>query len=81
MTETPAAYSVDDVISTAAADQDMALAINTAEAIAAHFGVLLAAGMEYGDAVTFAAKFSDVLLDQYVTTEEMTLSAILGGEL
>ena len=76
MTETPMTYSVDDITATAAADQDMALATHTAEAIAAHFGVLLRAGMEYGDAVMLAAKFGDLLLDRYVEVPNLTLSLI-----
>lgn len=76
MTETPMTYSVDDITATAAADQDMALATHTAEAIVAHFGVLLAGGIAYEDAVRFAGKFGDLLLDSYSEVPELTLSLI-----
>lgn len=79
MTETPAIYTVDDLTSTAAADQDLALDQNTANAIVAHFAILLAGGMEYVDAVMLATKFSEVLMDQYMDVPEYTLSGIFGG--
>ena len=79
MTETPATYTVDEIASTFAADQDMALATGTAEAIVAHFGVLLAAGFEYADAIQFASKFSDVLFDQYTEIPSL-IASLVGGD-